>query len=66
MFLRGDDVDFDYSLVDGNDDFDDRKTEEREAQESWFEAEEPEWAVDEDRPSTANRQPRGQTGVQDF
>lgn len=66
MFLRGDDTDFDYSKVDGSEEYDDRAVEEREAEESWFEEQEPEWAIDEDTPSAFERKPEGQTGVQDF
>ncbi len=66
IFLRGDDTDFDYSKVDGSEEYDDRAVEEREAEESWFEEQEPEWAIDEDTPSAFERKPDGQTGVQDF
>lgn len=65
-FLQGNDVDFDYSQVDGSEEYDDRKTEEREAQEGWFEDEEPEWAMDDDTSLAMDRKPQGQTGVQDF
>ena len=66
IFLRGDDTDFDYSKVDGSEEYDDRAVDEREAEESWFEEQEPEWAIDEDTPSAFERKPDGQTGVQDF
>jgi len=66
IFLRGDDTDFDYSKVDGSEEYDDRAVEERETEESWFEEQEPEWAIDEDTPSAFERKPDGQTGVQDF
>lgn len=66
IFLRGDDIDFDYSKVDGSEEYDDRAVEERETEESWFEEQEPEWAIDEDTPSAFERKPDGQTGVQDF
>lgn len=66
MFLHGDDIDFDYPKVDGSEEYDDRAVEEREAEESWFAQQEPEWAVDDDMPSAFDRKPQGQTGVQDF
>ena len=66
MFLRGDDGDFDYSQVDGSEDYDDRITEEREAQEDWFDEEEPNWAIDCDAASASDKTPQSQTGVQDF
>lgn len=66
MFLRGNDTDFDYSLVDNNEVYDDRNIEEREAEESWFETEEPEWVTDIGSPSSLNHKLEGQTGVQDF
>lgn len=66
MFLHGDDTDFDYPKVDGSEEYDDRAVEEREAEESWFAQQEPEWAVDDDMPSAFDRKPQGQTGVQDF
>ena len=66
MFLRGDDGDFDYSHIDGSEEYDDRGVEEREVEESWFEEEEPEWAIDDDTPSALDPKPQGQTGVQDF
>ena len=57
-FVRGDDTDFDYKEVDGNEDLDD--LEEQERQEAYFEDEEPTWAFDGERELT------GETGIQDF
>jgi hypothetical protein len=54
-FLRGDDPDFEYGAVDCDEELDDWS----EAQEKYFDEEEPEW-VD------AERQLEGETGVQDF
>ena len=72
-FLRGDDEDFDYRVVDENEEFDDWDWEDRRVEEDWFEGEEPVWVRDEDpggSTSEEGRAPigelRGQTGVQDF
>ena len=67
MFLRGEDPDFDYPLVDESEEYDDRGLEEREEEEKWFEEEEPAWI---DQLESAEFEPKscpvGQTGVQDF
>ncbi|GJN81845.1 coiled-coil domain-containing protein [Purpureocillium lilacinum] len=57
-FIRGRDEEFDYDAVDGDWDLD--VTARREAQDEWFEDEEPTWAEGEERART------GETGVQDF
>lgn len=57
-FLRGDDADFDYAAVDGNDDFDDRDEEARAGLERYLEGEEESFIGD--------GKPTGETGVQDF
>ncbi|KAI9675533.1 MAG: hypothetical protein M1829_003337 [Trizodia sp. TS-e1964] len=44
-FLRGEDEDFDFRTVDENDDWDDCGEERRDLEESWFDMEEPSWAV---------------------
>lgn len=59
-FLNGQDADFPYEEVDGNEAFDDQRTMERERQEEWFDDEEP---SPEDGPTATFK---GQTGVQDF
>lgn len=61
-FLKGEDGDFDYTLVDTNDEYDDWN----EAQEEYFEDEEPEWMVDNADGSDINLRLQGETGVQDF
>lgn len=62
-FLRGEDRDFDYSQTDKNEDLDDLQTEQREAQDQWFDDEEPECAI----PDKADRTVAGgDTGLQDF
>lgn len=66
MFLCGDDADFNYSEVDGNEEYDDRSVEEREAEDRWFAEEEPEWAIDDGVSFASDQKPQGQTGVQDF
>lgn len=71
-FLRGGDTDFDYSVVDASEDYDDQGVEEREEEEKWFEEEEPTWIdVDADEvgelgTDDAPKSLTGQTGVQDF
>ncbi len=70
-FLNGDDAEFAYDTVDGNEDYDDRAVLEREEEEKWFEQEEPKWTSlgeeDEvDDESGSKRLRLGQTGIQDF
>ncbi|OCK82492.1 hypothetical protein K432DRAFT_415312 [Lepidopterella palustris CBS 459.81] len=60
-FIRGDDEDFDYKIVDESEEFDDPE-EDRERQEAYFEDEEPAWASD----GEGEREITGQTGIQDF
>ncbi|GKT66635.1 coiled-coil domain-containing protein [Colletotrichum tofieldiae] len=60
-FVRGHDEDFDYSLVDHNDEYD--TMERRDAEEAWFDEEDPNWASDADEQARAKQ---GETGVQDF
>ena len=55
-FLRGEDGDFEYRVVDGGEEFDDLEEEGRGVQEVWFEGEGEEFV----------RTPMGETGVQDF
>lgn len=57
-FMRGEDKDFDYGVVDGGEQYDDLDEEGRGAQENWFDGEEQEF-VGEGRPA-------GETGIQDF
>ncbi len=66
IFLRGADPDFDYKGVDGNEEYDDRIVQEREAEESWFEQEEPSWVEDTDQDTGKAESLRGETGVQDY
>jgi hypothetical protein len=56
-FIRGEDEEFPYEDVDNNDEWD--VIENREAEDQWFEEEQPAW-VDEDK------QRSGETGIQDF
>jgi hypothetical protein len=75
-FIRGEDEDFDYAAVDGDEGYDVLEREDRE--EAWFEEEEPEWASDGDGSSDegegeggrhggkAERVLKGETGIQDF
>ena len=57
-FMRGDDHDFDYTLVDNNEGLDDRAEEEREHLESYLQGEEARFEGD--------GSPKGETGIQDF
>ena len=67
MFLRGEDSDFDYRLVDENEAYDDRGLEEREEEEKWFEEEEPTWIDQLESVESGHKpSPVGQTGIQDF
>ncbi len=66
-FMRGGDGDFDYAAVDGNEEYDDRRVEEREAEERWFDQEEARFVVDErSLRESKSRELEGETGVQDF
>ena len=66
-FVRGGDEDFDYNVVDGNPEYDDRVTEEREAEDRYFDAQEPEF-VEGEEGTTRSKSSRleGETGIQDF
>jgi hypothetical protein len=61
-FVRGADDEFDYSVVDQNEEYDDWNEE----QERYFEDEEPEWMVEPDQEGHINSKLQGETGVQDF
>jgi hypothetical protein len=56
-FLNGEDRDFTYSEVDESEEWDVIET--REAEDRWFEDEEPQWVGKGDSP-------QGETGIQDF
>ncbi|WYZ45497.1 hypothetical protein EsH8_VIII_000813 [Colletotrichum jinshuiense] len=64
-FVRGCDEDFDYSLVDHNEDYD--TMEKRDAEEAWFDEEDPDWASDADEHAAhPEKVKQGETGIQDF
>ncbi|EGS22668.1 uncharacterized protein CTHT_0011410 [Thermochaetoides thermophila DSM 1495] len=64
-FIRGEDDDFDYSLIDDNDEYD--VLERQEQEEAWFDEEEPEWASScGEEGEGGGRVLKGETGVQDF
>ncbi|KAL2183540.1 hypothetical protein L209DRAFT_694418 [Thermothelomyces heterothallicus CBS 203.75] len=64
-FIRGEDDDFDYSLVDDNEEYDVFERVDRE--EAWFEDEEPQWATsDEEGEGGKEKILQGETGIQDF
>lgn len=60
-FLEGHDEDFEYSMVDRSESYDDRRVEEREGEEKWFDEEDPQWVID-----LIEKHVEGETGVQDF
>ncbi|KAH8816814.1 coiled-coil domain-containing protein-domain-containing protein [Xylogone sp. PMI_703] len=60
-FLKGEDPDFPYHEVDNNEELD--AIEQREAEERWFDDEEPEWVGDDD---SGEKTIGGETGIQDF
>ncbi|KAJ9612137.1 hypothetical protein H2200_003734 [Cladophialophora chaetospira] len=66
-FLRGGDEDFEYDAVDNNPDYDDRVIEERDAQDRYFDEEEPEFVEGEEAVAKSkSHELRGESGVQDF
>jgi hypothetical protein len=66
-FLRGGDDDFDYTIVDNNPEYDDRAAEEREAEDKYFDDQEPEFVQGEERAAgSEGRELKGETGIQDF
>ena len=65
--LLGGDVDFDYVTVDESEEYDDKGLEEQEAEERYFDDQEPEFVVGEDGiKRSISKALEGQTGVQDF
>ena len=65
-FLRGADAEFNYAEIDGNEEYDDRVVQEREAEERWFEQEEPSWVEEGEEDAEHVGGLTGQTGVQDY
>ena len=66
-FIKGDDADFDYTTVDGNDEYDDRTAEDLEAEERYFGAETPQFVMGEDAVrKSKSKELEGETGIQDF
>ncbi len=66
-FVRGEDGDFEYARVDGDDEYDVLEREERE--EAWFEAEDPGWVSEGEGGEDTiveDKVLHGETGVQDF
>ena len=65
-FLAGNDNDFDYKLVDDSEEYDDLAQERRDAEDRYFDDEEPEWLAgspDQEKPLADLA---GETGIQDF
>jgi len=67
-FVRGEDLDFQYTTVDDSETYDDRSIEDREEEERYFAEEEPEWVLDQAGASQGEKPTKleGETGVQDF
>ncbi|OAP61095.1 hypothetical protein AYL99_03296 [Fonsecaea erecta] len=67
-FLRGGDDDFDYDAVDNNPEYDDRILEERDAEDRYFDEQEPEFVKGEEGlpRSQSHEELEGETGIQDF
>ncbi|KIW20379.1 hypothetical protein PV08_00954 [Exophiala spinifera] len=67
-FMRGGDDDFDYSTVDDNPEYDDRAIEEQDAEDRYFDAQEPEFLVEsnEENSQSPGKVLQGETGIQDF
>lgn len=66
-FIRGGDEDFTYETVDRSDEYDDRGLEEQEAQDRYFDDEEPKFVTGEEGITrTSSRPLEGETGIQDF
>ena len=66
-FVRGGDQDFDYRAVDESDDYDDHALEIQEAEERYFDQEEPTFVTGVDGVERSQSQElQGETGVQDF
>lgn len=65
-FVKGDDEDFDYDAVDTNEDLDIMVR--KDAEDAWFDDEEPSWIAEAETPDAEDKPPRvqGETGVQDF
>ncbi|KAI1101209.1 coiled-coil domain-containing protein-domain-containing protein [Jackrogersella minutella] len=63
-FVLGRDDDFDYPVVDENDELD--VLERREQEEAWFDDEDPGWASDSVEPQKSGKKLEGETGIQDF
>lgn len=65
-FVGGGDIDFDYDIVDFNDEYD--VLERKEAQDAWFDEEDPSWASepDEEEEEYPRAVKTGETGIQDF
>ena len=66
-FIRGDDIDFDYKTVDENDAYDDHATEQREAEDRYFDEQSPDFVTGDDAAhKTKSQELQGETGIQDF
>ena len=65
-FVKGDDEDFDYESVDMNEDLDTLVR--KDAEDAWFDDEEPSWIAEDEAAGEEDSQARiqGETGVQDF
>jgi hypothetical protein len=66
-FVRGGDDDFDYEAVDNNEDYDDHLQESREAEDKYFDEEEPQFVSGAEAVQRSkSKELQGETGIQDF
>lgn len=66
-FVRGGDDDFEYGSVDNNDEYDDHALEALEAEDRYFDEEEPQFVSGSEAvKKTPSKELQGETGVQDF
>lgn len=65
-FVKGADGDFEYEKVDASEEYDDRGTEEQDAEEKWFDKQESDFLDEEGVRRVKSTELQGETGVQDF
>ncbi|KAI9685166.1 MAG: hypothetical protein M1822_004753 [Bathelium mastoideum] len=65
-FLNGKDVDFNYTAVDEDSEWDDHEEEERRRMDDWFDDEEPSWGTPGSGDEQVEKVLTGETGVQDY
>ncbi|KAK9479545.1 coiled-coil domain-containing protein-domain-containing protein [Lipomyces japonicus] len=65
-FLSGLDTDFDYDVVDFSEEWDDLKQISRDAEDAYFDEEEPRWIDQVEKDHEQEHELKGETGIQDF